>query len=199
MNYAVLLVGLSILISCSQQQREEGREAMAAADSIQQLPPAQTKQDTLKIEGMDRAVELQLYRSPADWPLRFYTYLPSGIEASRGSSGEGETLHFNMNEAVLSLFVFPEGVTKSQAQPLAMEALGTDAVQACDNNWGDWQWGCYYATDAPERVARIYMGEQGGRFFYFLLRYPAEYGDGFAPRAALILENLKMGEEGVSE
>jgi hypothetical protein len=42
-------------------------------------------------------------------------------------------------------------------------------------------------------VGNIYLGQQNGRAFYIVTHYPAEFGDGFAPRANIILQYLKVG------
>ncbi|MBD2082498.1 hypothetical protein [Leptolyngbya sp. FACHB-17] len=43
----------------------------------------------------------------------------------------------------------------------------------------------------PKIFSHAYIGEIDGRAFYVILYYPREYGDGFSPRADVILKNLK--------
>ena len=200
MKYATILLLSFFFFSCNQQEnKEEGQPATAEPVAItkeQELP--EEKQDTLVVEGDAELVTLQLYGSSHEWPLQFYTYLPPNMEAEAVSSGEGDAVQFKFNEALLIFNTLPEGISRSMAQELALKSLGTRARQACDNEW-EWQWGCYYATDTPAQVARVYMGEREGRYFYFLVRYPAEYGDGFTPRYNTILEQWQWeGSEGES-
>ncbi|TAF03190.1 MAG: hypothetical protein EAZ77_17655, partial [Nostocales cyanobacterium] len=42
-------------------------------------------------------------------------------------------------------------------------------------------------------VGDIYIGEENGKVFYVITHLPMEYGDGFSPRADLILSNLEIG------
>lgn len=195
MKYASILLIPLFFFSCNQQEnRVENQPATEEPVTIikeQELP--EEKQDTLVVEGNAEPVTLQLYGSSQEWPLQFYTYLPPNMEAEAVSSGEGDAVRFKFNEALLTFITLPEGISRSMAQELALKSLGTKARQACDNVW-EWQWGCYYATDTPAQVAKVYMGEREGRYFYFLLRYPSEYGDGFSPRYNMILEQWQWEE-----
>ncbi|NEQ26537.1 MAG: hypothetical protein F6K28_47415, partial [Microcoleus sp. SIO2G3] len=38
----------------------------------------------------------------------------------------------------------------------------------------------------------VYIGESNGKAFYVITHYPAEYAEGFGPRADLILKNLQV-------
>lgn len=48
-------------------------------------------------------------------------------------------------------------------------------------------------SKGQEIFGDIYIGEEKGKAFYVITHYPAEYGDGFEPRADLILSNLEIG------
>ncbi|WP_040396324.1 hypothetical protein [Cesiribacter andamanensis] len=145
------------------------------------------------LEGMAEPVELRLYQAPEGWPLQVHTYLPPGIEADAVSSGEGEAIRFRMGEALLSFVLLPEAVKRSAAQARARSLFGKTNVQSCRSSY-PWQWECLYAANAKGRVTRVLIGEQQGRQFYFLLDYPAEYGDGFGPRAAMILREWRFNK-----
>lgn len=46
-------------------------------------------------------------------------------------------------------------------------------------------------SDQPV-MGTVYLGEQHGKVFRVTVHYPADYGDGFAPRAQMIVENLQV-------
>jgi hypothetical protein len=48
-------------------------------------------------------------------------------------------------------------------------------------------------SKGKDMIGDIYIGEQNGKVFYVITHFPVEYGDGFAPRADLILKNLEIG------
>ncbi|WYL96503.1 MAG: hypothetical protein HEQ35_24260 [Gloeotrichia echinulata IR180] len=41
-------------------------------------------------------------------------------------------------------------------------------------------------------MGNVYIGQQNGKAFYVISQFPGEYGDGFSPRADLILQNLQV-------
>ena len=41
-------------------------------------------------------------------------------------------------------------------------------------------------------VGNVYIGQQNDKVFYVISQFPGEYGDGFSPRADLILQNLQV-------
>ncbi|AHM59893.1 hypothetical protein D770_08150 [Flammeovirgaceae bacterium 311] len=185
---------LVLMLSCGEQHND--RQQPHTADqpvpaTVASVPDS--IQDTLLIEGMPEAVTLSLYRSPENWPLQFRTYLPPEMEAETISSGEGGAIQFSFYMARILFFTFPEGTNRSRAQKTAYTALGSASVDPCDNEW-EWQWGCYYSGNNPKQVSRILMGEKEGRYFYFLIQYPAEYGDGFGPRYQLLLDKWEWGK-----
>jgi hypothetical protein len=191
-----ILISATIIACTSGEQTEEAKtdpQADSVAATVQNNVQPQNRQDTLMIEGMQEPVTLNLYRSPQNWPLPFYTYLPPGMEAETISSGDGNAVQFSFNEANINFFTFREGISRSEAQKYAYNTLGSKAVTPCDNDW-EWQWGCYYTGNNPAQVSRILMGEHKGRYFYYLIRYPAEYGDGFGPRYHMLLDNWRWEE-----
>ena len=191
----IILISGTVIACNSQEKPDEVEADPAPSPVVQDNALPDTREDTLMIEGMAEQATLTLYRSPQNWPVRFHTYLPPQMEAETISSGEGDAVKFNFNKANVTLTTLPEGASRSIAQERAMAALGTKAVQPCDNLW-EWQWGCYYTTDNPSQVNKIIMGEQQGRYFYFLIRYPADYADGFSPRYSMLLDEWRWeGEE----
>ncbi|WP_224998126.1 hypothetical protein [Cesiribacter sp. SM1] len=197
-NKIPIILLITTIIACT--SREQAAEVKTnpepdstTATTMPDNALAQNRQDTLMIEGMPEPVSLNLYRSPQSWPLQFHTYLPPGMEAETTSSGEGNAVQFSFNEARINFFTFPEGISRSEAQKQAYNALGSRSVTPCDNEW-EWQWGCYYSGSNPEQVNQILMGEHEGRYFYYLIRYPAAYGDGFGPRYRMLLEHWRWEE-----
>ena len=65
--------------------------------------------------------------------------------------------------------------------------------------WSDEEFAFRYpeaAADGSTHVGVISIGRHGNRFFHLLIHYPAEYGDGMAPRAALILDEWRWEDTG---
>ena len=53
-----------------------------------------------------------------------------------------------------------------------------------------------FAFSGPDGVGTVTVREHAGVPFYVLEAYPVELGDGFAPRAALVLDRLRWRDTG---
>lgn len=143
------------------------------------------------LEGMPEPVTMKLYSSPEGFPLPFQVYLPDNFTTEALSSPTAETIRFSMGEAQMSFVVLPANTGRSKAQSVAKASLGTANIQSCRSSYG-WQWECLYVAGKGAPVSRVLLGEQQGRQFYFLISYPAEYGDGFGARYVRVLEEWKF-------
>lgn len=168
---------------------QEADSALNTEKDREALP--KTLQDTLMLEGMAEPVSMNLYSTPEGFPLPFHTYLPENFTHEALSSPTAETIRFSMGEAQISFVVLPANTGRSKAQSVAKASLGKANIQSCRSSY-DWQWECLYVAGKGAQVSRVLLGEQQGRQFYFLISYPAEYGDGFGPRYARVLEEWKF-------
>jgi hypothetical protein len=162
----------------------------------------------LSIEGQPVETELKLF-DPATLP--FTTYIPAqDFQSETGASGEGQGVRFyysptgKKDEAAYIHVFLPR--SPSSVEEIRQIVLGDQGLMA-SNQWelGDrtdvvsYPWAkekLTYQQQTPNGLAvgAIYIGENQGKAFYVLTHYPAEYTDGFEPRSAVILENLKFRE-----
>lgn len=169
---------------------QEADSSITSTEESQESLP-KTLQDTLMLEGKPEPVKMVLYNSPEGFPLPFQTYLPENFVPEALSRPTAETIRFSMGEAHLSFVVLPDNTGRSKAQSVAKASLGTANIQSCRSGYA-WQWECLYIAGKGAQVGRVLLGEQHGRQFYFLISYPATYGNGFGPRYVRVLEEWKF-------
>lgn len=190
-------------------------ESPAATNNNQLEPTADTKgdskrpstkTDTISIEGEKSEVTLKLYDELSQI---FTTYFPKDdfvAESVSSGEGTGSTFYFNIDgnknsDVYVSVF-FPNDVNNAEQLERLLTAKG-GLVQK--NQWQmenrtkdvPYSWAkekILYKQPGSEQniLAALYIGEANGKVFYVITRYPAEYGDGFAPRADFILKNLEV-------
>lgn len=168
-----------------------------------------TKTTNIIIEGESTTISLELYSHPL-----FTTYFPtSDFIPESVSSGEGSSVRFyanfggTKNEAAYVQFFFPAYThTINQLKQTWIEGENgllasngwriTEVVQKTAYPWAKEKINYYQ----PENniVGTVYVGESEGSVFYVVTHYPAEYGDGFMPRANLILQNLDINSVNLS-
>jgi hypothetical protein len=176
-------------------------DAPQITNSSSQQPA--TKTATIYIEGEKTPITLKLYE---DYKPLFTTYFPQQDFIAEGvSSGEGTGVKFIVNfdsskneNAYIRVF-FPNGVkTIEQLEAFVNSKSGLIAsnkwrVSSRSSNVSyPWAKEKIDFRQGQEIIGTIYLGEQNGKVFYVINHYPAEYADGFAPRADLILQNLKV-------
>ncbi|HEY9645800.1 MAG TPA: hypothetical protein V6C88_05490 [Chroococcidiopsis sp.] len=161
---------------------------------------------TLNVEGEETPVQLNLFDRPE---LPFTTYLlPREFTAQVGRVDELTGARFywtyegEVDQSSYVQFAFPASPTPvSVMEDLILSDGGLVEV----NGWNiiseepspyPWaQEAIIYeeTTDEGVFMGAIYIGTyQAGKSFYVLTHYPIEYGDGFEPRADLILRNVEM-------
>jgi hypothetical protein len=172
----------------------------APADAASQRPATRTAE--IEIEGTPEPVALRLYTPPAGFPLRFTTYLPEEMEAETASSGEGDAVRFVARfggrlepRALVSLFVHPEGTDETAARQHA-DALASGAGRSGAGREQRHAWSIHERQyrGPGDVVGQVAVGRQGGRYYSISVEYPPEYGDGFAPRAQLVIDEIEWGE-----
>lgn len=152
----------------------------------------QTKEGTILIEGMEEPVTLLKFDAPDDWPLQFSTWYPDSWLAETESTEEGQRVRFvanyggNRNDDVFfEVFVYPDGTTEedvlARAADLA-EELGINAIS--ERRYG---WTMAEYAGVTDAVNVLLVGGYGQNFFHVWEHYPGEFGDGYAPRAQLVM------------
>ena len=193
---------------------DPGQQAAAAgSDAPAPRPAAMT--DTLMIEGMPQPLDLRLFRAGDDFALPFSAYVPEDMARESGEADEeGTSLRFvaelggvRNDMAFVHLFVHPEGTDPQHALGVVrayeaaagvpvsrgIEPLGdTEALRRMP--WADHAYTFRYQAGGTWYLGSIGIGTHAGRLYHLVIHYPAEYGDGFAPRAGLVLETWRWAD-----
>lgn len=197
----VLAAALTACGSPESGQTDGAGDAAEQAGEGRTQQPA-TKPGTIRVEGAEERVELRLFESPPGFALPFYTYLPPDLIAESVAAGEGEAVRFSAKfggvkreDASVILFVYPQQITAEDARAmtrdLAQSHGGVD-VEERVYNWSLDE----YAVSSHDEVGRVSLGERAGRFFYILVTYPPEFGDGFGPRSHVLLDEWRWADTG---
>ncbi len=145
--------------------------------------PPQSKTIEASFEGMGQKMKVFLYESPQNFALPFYTYLPKDWQGESVSSGEGDVILFMFNEAQLILTVLPENTTEKEALEMARQTIANegevgvpemDSVQV------------FYLANSSGIAMSTEVGQNNGRYYYWMERFPLEYADGVGPVTEII-------------
>ncbi|WP_242037985.1 hypothetical protein [Tolypothrix sp. FACHB-123] len=161
-----------------------------------------TKTATITVEGEKVPVTLKLYDQYSDL---FTTYFPDKELIAEGlSSGEGTGVKFIANfggsrndNAYVHIAFLNDVKTLDQLKSFVNGQNGLIAT----NKWQvvsreqsvtyPWAKEKIVFNQGKDIVGNVYIGQQNDKVFYVITQFPVEYGDGFPPRANLILENLQ--------
>lgn len=167
-----------------------------------------TKIVTMSIEGEATEVELKLFQHE---DLPFTTYYPAdGFIPEVTASNRGTNAQFFFSptgekdeNAYIRFFLPARAMSVETMQDVILGEQGL----LITNNWElvdrttivSYPWVkemMLYRQPGNEQMAvgAIYIGQADEGAFYALLHYPIEYGDGFEPRANILLENLQFSE-----
>lgn len=175
------------------------------AETKEESKRPSTKTDTISIEGEKSQVTLKLYDELSQV---FTTYFPDNdfvAESASSGADTGSIFYYNVdgtkNKDVYVSVSFPTWANNAEQLERLLTAKG-GLVQR--NQWQmenrtkdvPYSWArekiVYKEPGSSQNiVAEVYIGEDNGKAFYVITRYPAEYGDGFGPRADFILKNLQ--------
>jgi hypothetical protein len=207
-----ILIGCSCLLigafACEQGDSEsDASPPRAAAPPSDTLAPAPnspaarpaTRRVAISIEGMVDSMEVRLVRSPEGWAPPFSTYRPADMLDEATSSDEGNGLRFIANfggvrndQAFVHVFIYPATATEADVRRMTEAYVGDRperVTEARRYTWTLLERPFSGRTGRGERTAGwIGAGQHAGRWFHIATEYPVEYGDGFGPRAARILE-----------
>lgn len=161
-----------------------------------------TKKATLSVEGEKTQITLKLYQNPL-----FITYFPSeDFLVKSTSSGEGKGVRFIVNfggkkneNGYVHLAFLSNLRNYAQVSQFINGKNGLIAtnkwrvVNRNQNKTYSWVKQNIAFSYGKNIIGNIYIGEQNGKAFYVITHFPAEYLDGFLPRANLILRDLVVG------
>lgn len=176
------------------------------ADTKEESKRPSTKTDTLSIEGEKSQVTLKLYDELSQV---FTTYFPENdfvAESHRSGADTGSIFYYNVdgtkNKEVYVSVSFPTWANNAEQLERLLTAKGgliqrnqwqmENRTQDVPYSWAREKIVYKEPGSSQNIVAEVYIGEDNGKPFYVITHYPAEYGDGFAPRADFILKNLEV-------
>ncbi len=203
--FFALLAGALAASASGACSGDRDRQAPPAppADTASEIPAQatgptsrpETLRDTLTVEGTPQPATLRLYRTPPGFPLPFSTYVPADLVPESAAPVGGESVRFvasfggrRTDSAYVAVQVHATDVDEEAARRMLSAATGGGGPAAPDQQRYPWAL-AEYSGGAGATVSRGILGRHEGQFFYVLIRYPAELGDGFAPRAATVLEH----------
>jgi len=188
MNKLIILFSFAFIISaCNKSSSEVDSTPNQDLSSDSQPELVQVKKLPLGIKGKIDSIETELFMSSLDFPLPFYTYVPIDITISETLAVKGSSASFLMDEASLSLFVFPESVDTDSSAIASIQSLfepigGLEPVEGNTNQ--------FYAPGSKERSISIEVGNKGKLYYYWIVGYPESYERKFVPRANVIKEEM---------
>lgn len=206
--YLASVLVFSTLIGCTFQSGDRIINTTAPSSPNLTVTNQNNAQDpafktaVISVEGEKTQIPLQVYDAGV-----LTTYYPAqDFVAESVASGEGTSARFyanfggTKNEAAYVQIFLPNDTTT--IKQLKQAWLEGDRGLFATNRWQvvnstpdtsyPWVQEKIVFTQAENNITGVvYLGEQG-KAFYVVMHYPAEYGDGFAPRADLILQNLEI-------
>ncbi len=201
-----LLLASALLVGCADSSdgpaatptpAEPAASATPDTAGAAPAPRPETATATLSVEGTEEPVDLRLVTFD-DVPLPFSTYVPAEWSDDAASSGEGTAVRFETGppgaRGVLTVFVPSEpnrGGIEEIARSVA-ESTGDARPLEPREPWAR----SAYAFQGDGETGQVRVGEHAGVPFYVVERYPYEMGDGFAPRAALVLDRWRWADDG---
>ncbi|WP_420456336.1 hypothetical protein [Rubrivirga sp.] len=147
---------------------------------------------TISVEGTDQAVAVRRVRFE-DVPLPFTTLVPERWADDVVSSGEGTAVRLTMGDpprqGLVSVFVAsePDPAGAVERARAVAESYGEVREVASAEPWTVQ----VFAFSGPDAVGRVSVGEHAGVPFTVVESFPPELGDGFSPRASLVLDRLR--------
>jgi len=173
-NQGLMVILLCAFAGCNgaAPSGEQVRSQAGAVDTAARPRLPKEIPGTLQIEGSAQPITARFYQPAALTP--FYTYVPLDLIPETRTEGGGEAHYFIANfaghrndDAFLVVFVLPRGSTRDQLMAAAQRFRRAHSRKG-------------YSTT-------LRLHEQDGRLYYVATYYPAEYGDGFGPRAYYVL------------
>ncbi|MEM0964076.1 MAG: hypothetical protein AAGK21_16225 [Bacteroidota bacterium] len=170
--------------------------APVEAETPEAAEPTDRPQETtlpIVVEGFDDEIDVRLFETIA-FPIDFSTYVPADWRTHTVATPGGQAVQFEVTvDALMDVFVPTDpseldGFMEAQAQVQGQ----TRTIPASElPSWA--REGYTFITD-DNVIGAAYVGEYAGTPFVLGERFPAEFGDGFAPRAQLIRDQWRWSD-----
>lgn len=171
------------------------------AEVVEAVDPPVSYVDTISIEGTPQEMQVVEYRSPTGFPLGFTTVVPADMEVDLRTSDRGEEVQFvaafggvRRPESSLRFVAFPATSDSAEVRDRIEAAVAEVAGTPVERLPGDWAVERYRVGDGYS--GSLAVGVEDGNWYYFLTRYPPDYGDGMGPRVDLILRRWQWTGSG---
>jgi|GEM_PF-1161591 len=200
--------GFALRVQSEVSKNNSAIENPTVAQITAQTPTRkpQTTTATINVEGEPIKVTQKLYQQTDP---RFSTYyIPDFFVPEPTSSGEGSAIRFvvnsggTRNENAYIHFAFLNGTrTLSQVRQFVTGNRGliasngwrvTSRTRNVPYRWAKERIDFQKRQGNETMFGSVYLGESNGRAFYVISQFPGEYGDGFSPRANLLLKNVEV-------
>lgn len=176
--------------------------ASAPAAALAVRPPKLAA--TLTLEGVAEPVQLRRVDG-ALGPLRFGTYVPPDLIVRPRAGAVRFVARFGgvpQPLAWLELALLPPGLDAAQAEALLARQAPAPLQPLAAGEPGRWPWAqaqgryAYRARSGAQLLGSTALLRRGDRWLRVTLQHPAEYADGFPPRAALVLGHWRWAADG---
>ena len=212
---SVILV-LSTLIACVPQTTNTDHSTAEAVDSTPDQTPDPTPNTqsrpatkTVTDDWTQQQIPVKLYDQEG---IPFTTYFsePDFI-VEQASSGEGTGVWFyskldgkKYEPAYVHIFFPSNPLTVEEMKEAVSGERGlmkTNQWTVIRHNeevaysWAKERIDFEKRAQPQNRIGTVYIGEYNGKAFRITEHFPADYGDGFSPRASIILKELQLRGE----
>jgi hypothetical protein len=216
-NLIYLASGILVLSSftaCAAQAERRGDIDTKSTNSITTQTPtpnsalkSRPNKKTVTDEWTQRPLPVTLFGARGGFP--FTTYYPeSDFVVESGASDEGMGVWFYSKasgkkyESAYVHFFFPakppsiEGMRRSVIGKRGLMETNKWTVQRRSQNvpyrWAKERIDFVQTKGNQSIMGTVYIGEYKGKAFRVTEHFPADYGDGFAPRSSIVLRELQF-------
>lgn len=205
-THVLFCAGIVLLIGCTQPEKKaEPSPQDTNAPTVEVPSRPQQEEGFLLLEGMKEPVTLNLFRTPEKFPLSFSTYIPEDMQAETVSSGDEMVVRIvsafggkKNPEARIQIGALPPGTELQEAREYAQKMIQNIQDASAEDDPSRYPWAEVTYALRGSRAGFLSLGKHTDRWFYILLQYPPEYGDGMAPRSAMVLNQWQWRDMGAS-
>ncbi|MDJ1180950.1 hypothetical protein PJF56_18995 [Roseofilum sp. BLCC_M91] len=207
------LVGLILIMGCTAPEASEpNQESILVSSTEAQLASnlPESKTETISVEGEPQEITLKLYQEDH---IRVVTYYPENISVRSACSHEGCGVSFELLQG-LSVSALPTDEPLRARVHVFVPSANTTLEELEAGVTGDW--GVFASNEWQQQpsngslsypwetknmnffnyeknlLGSVHLGESEGQVFRVTVVFPGDMGDGFAPRANVILNNLQV-------
>lgn len=207
------MAGLVLIVGCTSPEASEpnpGSVAVSSVDSPLASNLPERKTETVFVEGEPQEITLKLYQEDQ---IPVLTYYPDNISVRSACSHEGCGVSFELLQG-LSVSGSPTDAPLRARVHVFVPSAGTTLEELEAGVTGDggvfagkgWQQGVssgslsypwekknmnFYHSE-QNLLGSVHLGQSQGQAFRVTVVFPGDMGDGFAPRANVILNNLQV-------